>query len=254
MNIKVHTPSSLKAGSGISSLKQFWLSLVATTISIALTFGTAGFIDYRKKQKEKREIVIMLMHDIKYSLDVAERCDAKLAQFTEKQIEVLKHPETFKTAGVRLTQLIPIFEYSTTAESIFKSNVETINTIGNVHFVECVSAFYDLRKSYKTDVVDAFFEEGEGLAIDYDKLAEFNSHMYRLISQRIIQDMRQQFNQCKQLMNVSDEELQAFSEERERLQEVTRDSIMEQKFQQTVIEDADYQQRLKQAVEEGKKK
>ena len=49
MNVKLHTPKSLKAGSGLSSLKQFVLSLVATTISIVLTFGTAAVIDHKKK-------------------------------------------------------------------------------------------------------------------------------------------------------------------------------------------------------------
>lgn len=44
----------------MSSLKQFLLSLLATTVSIALTFGTAAIIDYNKKQKEKREIVMMV--------------------------------------------------------------------------------------------------------------------------------------------------------------------------------------------------
>ena len=46
MNIKLHTPKSLKTGSGMSSLKQFLLSLFATSVSIALTFGTAAIIDY----------------------------------------------------------------------------------------------------------------------------------------------------------------------------------------------------------------
>ena len=39
MNIKVHTPKSLKLGGGLSSLKQLLLSLVATTISIVLTLA-----------------------------------------------------------------------------------------------------------------------------------------------------------------------------------------------------------------------
>ncbi len=43
MNIKLHTPNSLKAGSGMSTMKQFLLALLATTVSIVLTFGTAGF-------------------------------------------------------------------------------------------------------------------------------------------------------------------------------------------------------------------
>ena len=64
MNIKLHTPKSLKAGSGMATIKQFLLSIVATSISIALTFGTAAILDNNKKQKEKREIVMMEMYDI----------------------------------------------------------------------------------------------------------------------------------------------------------------------------------------------
>lgn len=52
MNIKLHTPKSLKTGSGMGTLKQFLLSLIATTVSIVLTFGTAAIIDNNKKQKE----------------------------------------------------------------------------------------------------------------------------------------------------------------------------------------------------------
>ena len=47
----------------MSSSKQFLLSLFATTVSIALTFGTAAIIDYNKKQREKREIVMMVMYE-----------------------------------------------------------------------------------------------------------------------------------------------------------------------------------------------
>ncbi len=64
MNIKLHTPKSLKMGSGLSTLKQFLLSIVATSVSIALTFGTAAIIENNKKQKEKREIVMMVMYDM----------------------------------------------------------------------------------------------------------------------------------------------------------------------------------------------
>ena len=49
MNIKLHTPKSLKTGSGMSTLKQLLMSIVATSISIILTFGTAYFVDKNKK-------------------------------------------------------------------------------------------------------------------------------------------------------------------------------------------------------------
>ena len=53
MNIKLHTPKSLKMGSGMSSLRQFLLSLFATTVSIALTFGTAAIIDHMSPSAQR---------------------------------------------------------------------------------------------------------------------------------------------------------------------------------------------------------
>ena len=48
MNVKVHIPKNMKRG---ETMKQFLLSLVATTISIVLTFGTAAWLDERKKNE-----------------------------------------------------------------------------------------------------------------------------------------------------------------------------------------------------------
>ena len=64
----------------MGSLKQFLLSLFATTVSIALTFGTAALIDYNKKQKEKREIVIMVMYDMHNSLQSIEKADSLIRE------------------------------------------------------------------------------------------------------------------------------------------------------------------------------
>ena len=49
MNDKPKTQKTPKSDGGSSSMKQFMLSLLATTISIALTFGTAAVIDNHKK-------------------------------------------------------------------------------------------------------------------------------------------------------------------------------------------------------------
>ena len=62
MNVKLHTPKTLKAGSGMTSTKQFLLSLIATTVSIVLTFGTAAVVDHHKKQAAKKEMVILNSH------------------------------------------------------------------------------------------------------------------------------------------------------------------------------------------------
>ncbi|MBP5563952.1 MAG: hypothetical protein J6X51_07970 [Bacteroidales bacterium] len=42
-------------------MQQFLLMLLATTISIVLTFGTSAFLDKRKKEAEKKEMVMMII-------------------------------------------------------------------------------------------------------------------------------------------------------------------------------------------------
>ena len=90
MNIKLHTPKSLKSGSGMSSWRQFLLSLLATTVSIALTFGTAAIIDNNKKQSEKREIVMMVMYDMYNSLQAMQEADTASASKQQKLMQLQK--------------------------------------------------------------------------------------------------------------------------------------------------------------------
>ena len=78
MNVKLHTPKSMKMGSGLSSAKQFFLSLLATTISIVLTFGTAGIIDHHKKVSAKKEMVMMVLNDFDKTIDVVQKADTSL--------------------------------------------------------------------------------------------------------------------------------------------------------------------------------
>lgn len=77
MNAKVHIPKNLKIG---STMKLFLLSLVATTISIVLTFGTAAWLDGRKKEEDQREMVMMILYDLAGSIEQAEQCDSLLRE------------------------------------------------------------------------------------------------------------------------------------------------------------------------------
>lgn len=93
MNIKLHTPKSLKSGSGMSSWRQFLLSLLATTVSIALTFGTAAIIDNNKKQSEKREIVMMVMYDMKEADTASASKQQKLMQLQKEITKAKKNKQ-----------------------------------------------------------------------------------------------------------------------------------------------------------------
>ena len=220
MNIKLHTPKSLKAGSGMASMKQFLLSLFATSVSIALTFGTAAIIDYKAKQKSKREIVMMVMYDMYNSLQSIQKADSTIQQAMEMQLQIAEDTTKFETLRFKFAQVMPRAEYTETTERIFSSSIETINTVGNVLFTENVAEFYQMRKYYKTSVCDSLINEF-AQTTPFSTLKgtlDFNYLVYAITSSGILRDMQSLYAQSKQMMEVCDEEIEAYRKQRKQIE------------------------------------
>jgi ABC-type dipeptide/oligopeptide/nickel transport system ATPase subunit len=219
MNIKLHTPNSLKSGSGISSFKQFLMSVVATSVSIALTFGTAAVIDSNKKQKEKREIVMVLMYDMYNSLHNVEQADSMVRHAMDLQLQLAEDPSQFERINQEMLMSLPLVEYTEAAERIFSSSIETINTVGNVLFTEDVAEFYQCRHKYKTLVSDSLTSNASVEAISSVRGAlDFNLWNYAIMSVGLASNMKLLFNECKQMMNVTDKDLEAYRREKTKME------------------------------------
>ena len=226
MNIKLHTPKSMKAGSGMSSIKQFLLSLLATSVSIALTFGTAAIIDYKKKQSEKREIVMMVMYDMYNSLKSIEKADSMIRQSMDIQRKIAEDTTQFDAYRFKMAQLIPKAEYTETTERIFSSSIETINTVGNVLFTENVAEFYQMRKLYKTSICDSIAND-IACSQPFSSLKSslnFEYSFHAIVSSGILKDLQHLYAQCKQMMEVSDEEIEAYRKKREQIDKALSES------------------------------
>ena len=200
-----------------STGKEFLMTLLATTVSIVLTFGTTAIIDRKKQRAEKREMVLMVMYDMRESLLECEQCQKNLKEFCDVQVDLVAHPEKFAGDFIRLMAHFPVLTYTTTTESIFRSNIETIRTIGNILFVETVSTFYDDRNKYRSEVVEEFYQEGGVATSRYDDLAALNAPSFEYLGEMYYQAMKRAFEECKILMKVSEEDLDVFSKERERV-------------------------------------
>ena len=220
MNIKLHTPKSLKNGSGMSTAKKFLLSIVATSISIALTFGTAAVVDSNKKAKEKREIVMMVMYDMYNSLQSFEQADSMIRRSMNLQLRLAEDTTQFSNISNELLVSLPFVEYTETTERIFSSNIETINTVGNVFFTENVADFYRVRNHYKTMVCDSLFHH---LRIDdfsrVGSTLDFNFMTYAIMSGGFVRNMKHLFDQCKLMMDVSTDDMEAYRKERMQMEE-----------------------------------
>ena len=216
MNIKLHTPQSLKTGSGMASMKQFLLSLLATTVSIALTFGTAAIIDYNKKQREKREIVMMVLYDMYNTLQSVERVDSMIHQAMDYQLQIAEDTTKLDKLKFHLAQLAPYVDYTETTEHIFSSSIESINTVGSVLFTENVAKFYHHRKTYKAAVCDSLtnsFSRNETIR-HLKSILDFEYYYFAIISSSTLLEMQQTYAQCKQMMKVSDEQIKAYEKQK----------------------------------------
>ena len=216
MNIKLHTPSTLKAGSGLASGKQFFLSLLATSVSIILTFGTAAVIDHHKKQAAKKEMVMTVISDMDKTIEMIEKADTALYKTMRIQQDIAMHPEYYDSLRFvfPLSDLIGI-EFPETTERIFSTSIETFNTIGDVNFVNEVTSFYMARHKYKETILDKLNEELEmnPIAQSLKSLFSISFPYYSLYNQELLKQMKQHRNECMRIMKVSNKDLSEFSKQ-----------------------------------------
>jgi hypothetical protein len=243
----------MKGLKGISAGKEFLMSLLATTVSIVLTFGTTAIVDRKKQRAEKREMVLMVMYDMRESLKECEQCQNSMRDYCDLQVDLVAHPEQFSDRSIELVAHYPTLFYTTTTENIFKSNVETISTIGNILFVETVSSFYNERDNYSKDVVTVFQEEGPGYPPLYEDLAAFEAPRYLYRGELFYQAMKRDFEECKALMKVSEEDLDVFSKERKRVEESLSGKSMTERTKEFIQENEQRNAALQKAREEGRK-
>ena len=195
----------------------FLLSLLATTISIVLTFGITAIINHKNERKEKRELVMMVMYDMSNSLQEIESVNSNLRESFDLQIQIAEDTSLFDyTTYLQLFSMVPMLNYNETVEHIFSSSIESINTIGNVLFVENVSEFYNLRRLYQTMICDS---SKYGSFETLESVLDNDYSQFIFPSEMLYQRMKRSFVQCQQMMDISDEEIETYRKQREEMDE-----------------------------------
>ena len=130
--------------------KEFVVAILATTVSIVLTFGTSKLIELNNQKKERRLTALMVMSSIESfarSIDesaaVWDRLDSVAVWLLRMPIEEVERlgEEPFEDAVNEVFQA-PIIRHDQTAETIFSSNIDTWKNMGNFQFVDNVGACF----------------------------------------------------------------------------------------------------------------
>ena len=130
--------------------KDFVVAILATTVSIVLTFGTSKLVERNNQKKERRLTALMVMSSIESfarsideSAEVWDRLDSVAVWLLRMPIEEVERlgEEPFKDAVYEVFQA-PIIRHDQTAETIFSSNIDTWKNMGNFQFVDNVGACF----------------------------------------------------------------------------------------------------------------
>ena len=218
MDTKSNSSKEKTAGSGHNSMSQFWQPLLATTISIVLTFGTAAVIDYYKKESAKKEMVMMIIYDFDKTIESVEKIDTAFIDAMRNQVDLAVHPEHFDSLRNSFfpAMLAASTQFPETTEKIFSSNIETFNTISNVNFISEVSDFYSNRQLYKEQLLDEYKKDiGEkNIAGSIDSLFCVNFAEYTMLNHASLNGMRTSRDKCMKMMDISEEDILAFKTQR----------------------------------------
>jgi hypothetical protein len=217
MRNPIKIPKVTDDGRSYTTLKHFLLSLLATTISIVLTFGTSAFIEKREKEAAKKEMVMMIIYDFDKTIEKLQHADTVFHQASLMQQTLAIHPEYFDSLRFKFVPAIMVSQtdFTKTTEKIFSSSIETFNTLGNVNFVQEVSSFYNLRQDYQEGILDKLEETIIGLdylssvknlfIFDFPELY-YENRFYLLAMQKTR-------DRCMKMMNISEKELKEFSQQ-----------------------------------------
>lgn len=126
------------------------VAILATTVSIVLTFGTGKLVEWNNQKKERKLTALMVMSSIELfarTLDESatgwDRMDSIAIWLLRLPIdEVARLGDDPFGAAVQEVFQAPIIRHDNTAETIFSSNIDTWKNLGNYRFVDNVGACF----------------------------------------------------------------------------------------------------------------
>lgn len=261
MNVKVKMPKFGKPGKGNSWTKELLMSVIGTTISIVLTFGTAYLIEQKQRKAEGREIAMMVIHDIDLYAESFREMAEMEAKNHDLTMYVMEHIDSIEK--IPFDTIYAVINYIYTSEGFefrvddsiektFQSNQEIWRSIDAPSFIDEAREFFnDRRLSFQVLNTSPIFRkpinEKESMpiyanAINTGKNIDWYGFLRKNLQDEDVQlyihfhDQRQNAinntadnyqamsNRCKFIMNITDEELQAFLDKRKRTGEKLTDS------------------------------
>ena len=242
MNVKFRMPKLFGNQKFQGTFKELTLSIVGTTISILLTFGTAAVLEHRQQEKNRRMIALMVISDI-YDFEGMLR-GINDGDFANWQRDIKELQTLSQDSILRLTKeqrdkywtaiSTPMsFSRDKTAQNLFSSDMSTWRDVRNLRFIKLVGQTYseidDIEKNVKVKMdekssnnnlfmvkYDTENMSGGEQMVAYLEMKEVQRFMldfcygFRPYLQNYADRLHNSVNECMEIMGISQEELDDF--------------------------------------------
>ena len=162
--------------------KGFLTSVLGTTISIILTFGTSALLESKEKADIQRQTAMMVIHDI----DVCVKQMEEMAEDEEKRNNAVQYilahldqiaslpKDTLALAFGMITNYSDSYTiFDNAKENIFKSSQDIWSNLDNMAFIDNMERFYRERREFEAFMAKApylvepiTFDEWNQMVID----------------------------------------------------------------------------------------
>ncbi len=241
--IRVRMPRSARNWAYGSTWRELLLTIVGTTISIVLTFGTAGLLDRCQRIEDRKMSAMMVMSNIeKFSRTAKEmsqkiaRCDsigAWMLSLPKDSLDLIP-PEEVQNLLLEVMTLVDPLTHDKTAENIFSNSIETWKNMGNFQFIDNVGkCFSEMNANeanwnqwvneYEATISDVVSQMKPG-EHSFTKLLNDNSFRQKLVDfhvrkawlEYVAANIRYLNSMNSQLIGINEDEVMAFTDERSR--------------------------------------
>lgn len=185
-----------------ATAKQLFISILATVISIALTFGTARWVENRQKEKTRRMMAMMVINDIDESIGIMkdmitwEEDGRAISMLLKNNIDSLDK-FSLDTLANFINYLIPdvynpAWEFDKSNETIFNSSQESWNTLSDMNFIRNVQRCYHYRSLLEREREEwIYFQKPISKEASYDMI----------MNVEVVQDETFFVPLCRKLLN-----------------------------------------------------
>ena len=153
-------PKPPRVDPGGSIWRTLLLTVLGTTVSIILTFGTSQLLQQHRKAKDRKMTAMMVMGNIESYASELDNISAHLAWRDTLATVLMAIPTDSLDDSAYAEEIesvvmvfgLPSFTYDNTAEQIFSNSIETWKNMGNFRFIsnvgECFSAMHSIQEDY----------------------------------------------------------------------------------------------------------